>query len=174
MYIRDEDGFGLRPNIGLRGGNSDRSAKITLLEDGVPLSPAPYAAPAAYYFPMTMRIVGVEVIKGAAAIRHGPQTIGGAINLRTRRVPVNATIAGVDTAYGAFNTLKAHGFTGYGTEQWGVWEKSRTTPRMASRSWTAVERRASFARRHAQGTLEQRPHGRDHQQRRGVEAQSWS
>lgn len=120
VYIRDEDGFGLRPNIGLRGGNSDRSAKITLLEDGVPLSPAPYAAPAAYYFPMTMRIVGVEVIKGAAAIRHGPQTIGGAINLRTRRVPVNATIAEVDTAYGAYNTLKAHGFTGYGTEQWGV------------------------------------------------------
>ena len=48
------------------------------------------------------------------------QTIGGAINLRTRRVPVNATIAEVDTAYGAFNTLKAHGFTGYGTQQWGV------------------------------------------------------
>lgn len=120
VYLRDEDGFGLRPNIGLRGGNSDRSAKITLLEDGAPLSPAPYAAPAAYYFPMTMRIVGVEVIKGAAAIRHGPQTIGGAINLRTRRVPVDATIGEIDAAYGAFNTVKAHGFTGYGTDQWGV------------------------------------------------------
>ena len=120
VYLRDEDGFGLRPNIGLRGGNSDRSAKITLLEDGVPMSPAPYAAPAAYYFPMTMRIVGVEVIKGAAAIRHGPQTIGGAINLRTRRVPLSGAVGEIDAAYGAFNTVKAHGFTGYGTDQWGV------------------------------------------------------
>ena len=119
VYLRGEDGFGLRPNIGMRGGNSDRSAKITLLEDGVPLVPAPYAAPAAYYFPMPTRLVGVEVIKGAAAIRHGPQTIGGAINLITRKVP-QETIAAIDTAYGLRNTVKAHGYTGTGNERWGV------------------------------------------------------
>ena len=87
VYLREEDGFGLRPNIGLRGANSDRSQKVTLMEDGVLFGPAPYAAPAAYYTPLTSRMVGVEVFKGPAAIQHGPQTIGGAINLVSAPIP---------------------------------------------------------------------------------------
>jgi Fe(3+) dicitrate transport protein len=106
-YVRDEDGFGLRPNIGIRGANSDRSAKITLLEDGIPLAPAPYAAPAAYYFPMSTRLVGVEIFKGPAAVQHGPQTIGGAINLLTRPIPTSPDGA-IDIAYGQRNTSKIH------------------------------------------------------------------
>ena len=56
------------------------------MEDGILLTPAPYSAPAAYYFPLMSRISGVEVFKGPAAIRYGPNTIGGAINLQTRKI----------------------------------------------------------------------------------------
>jgi len=87
VYSREEDGVGLRPNIGLRGGSADRSQKVALMEDGVLISPAAYSAPAAYYFPLTSRMVGVEVIKGPASIQYGPQTIGGAINLVSAPIP---------------------------------------------------------------------------------------
>ncbi len=111
VYVRGEDGFGLRPNIGLRGANPDRSAKITLMEDGILLGPAPYSAPAAYYFPLTTRMVGVEVFKGPASIRHGPNTIGGAINLRTRQIPQEPAST-IDLAGGRFGYVKGHGFFG--------------------------------------------------------------
>ena len=111
VYVRGEDGYGLRPNIGLRGAAADRSAKVTLMEDGVLLAPAPYSAPAAYYFPMTTRMVGVEVFKGAAATRHGPNTVGGAINLLTRPIPDDRDLQ-FDFAYGLRNSWKLHGWGG--------------------------------------------------------------
>ena len=119
MSSRGEDGYGLRPNLGIRGANSDRSAKLTLMEDGVLLAPAPYAAPAAYYFPMTTRMVGIEVFKGPAATRHGPQTVAGAVNLRTRAVP-RGFAYGVDLAGGTRQTGKLHAHAGYGGRTAGV------------------------------------------------------
>ncbi|MEQ8277243.1 MAG: TonB-dependent receptor [Deltaproteobacteria bacterium] len=119
VYVRGEDGYGLRPNIGLRGANSDRSAKVALMEDGVLLGPAPYSAPAAYYFPIVTRLVGVDVFKGPASIVYGPNTIGGALDLRTRRI--DPGVQGyVDAAYGVNRYQKLHAATGYGAEHWGV------------------------------------------------------
>jgi Fe(3+) dicitrate transport protein len=119
VYVREEDGFGLRPNIGLRGVSSDRSSKVTLMEDGVLFGPAPYSAPAAYYTPLITRMVAVEVFKGPSAIRFGPQTIGGALNFKTRDVP-EQTLGDVDISVGSFGSLKLHGVAGTGDDTFGV------------------------------------------------------
>jgi len=38
VFARDEEGFGLRPNLGIRGLNPTRSSKLLMLEDGIPLA----------------------------------------------------------------------------------------------------------------------------------------
>jgi Fe(3+) dicitrate transport protein len=107
VYVREEDGFGLRPNIGMRGVSSERSAKVALMEDGVLLAPAPYSAPAAYYFPLVARMRSVEVTKGPAAILHGPNTVGGAVNLASH--PIGPGREGeVDAALGGDAFRKLH------------------------------------------------------------------
>ena len=98
--------MGLRPNIGIRGTSPDRSKKITLMEDGILFGPAPYAAPAAYYFPLITRMELVRVIKGPGAISFGPQTVGGAIDFVTRAIPADETGA-VDVAVGGYGYGKA-------------------------------------------------------------------
>jgi len=87
LVVRDEEGFGLRPNIGMRGLNPTRSTKVTLLEDGIPLAYAPYGDNASYYHPPIERYESVELMKGAGQVLFGPQTIGGLVNYITPAPP---------------------------------------------------------------------------------------
>lgn len=111
VTFQEEDGYGLRPNIGLRGTGVERSSKITLLEDGVPIAPAPYAAPAAYYSPTAGRMEALEVRKGSAAVRQGPHTQGGVINYVSTSIP-GAPGGRVELSGGDFDTTKAHAAVG--------------------------------------------------------------
>ena len=87
ITARSEEGFSQRPNIGVRGLNPTRSSKVLLLEDGLPLSYAPYGDNASYYHPPLDRFSEIEVVKGAGQIPYGPMTVGGVINYRTPPIP---------------------------------------------------------------------------------------
>jgi Fe(3+) dicitrate transport protein len=83
VFPREEEGFGLRPNIGIRGLNPTRSSKVLLLEDGLPLAYSPYGDNASYYHPTIERFTSLEVLKGSAQIGFGPHTVGGVVNYLT-------------------------------------------------------------------------------------------
>ncbi len=83
IHVRDEEGFGVRPNIAIRGLDPTRSRKVLLLEDGIPLSFAPYGDNSSYYHPPAERYESVEVVKGTSQIVYGPHTVGGVINYIT-------------------------------------------------------------------------------------------
>lgn len=128
VSMQVEDGYGLRPNISIRGVATERSGRITLLEDNILIAPAPYSAPSAYYFPTAGRMSAFEVLKGPAAITQGPYTIGGALNMISTPIPKEMSgmlmaTGGSDATYRAHAHYGGQTPSGFGflleTHQWG-------------------------------------------------------
>ncbi len=111
VSVQVEDGYGLRPNLSIRGVATERSGRITLLEDNILIAPAPYSAPSAYYFPTFGRMSAIEVLKGPAAITQGPYTIGGAINMISTPIPTEPS-GQLSAEAGEDATYRVHGFYG--------------------------------------------------------------
>lgn len=111
VYLRGEDGYGLFPNISLRGVDTTRSSKVTIMEDGILSAPAPYAAPSAYYSPTAGRMHAIEILKGSSQIQYGPHTTGGVINYISTPIPeMNQGMAKVQ--YGSDDELRFHSWYG--------------------------------------------------------------
>uniref|UniRef100_UPI0025C3548A TonB-dependent receptor plug domain-containing protein n=1 Tax=Aquisalimonas sp. TaxID=1872621 RepID=UPI0025C3548A len=107
VNLVEEEGYGQFPHISMRGTPPERNNRVTIMEDGVLVAPAPYAAPAAYYFPPLARMDRVEVQKGSSAIRHGPYTTGGALNMLSTPIP-SETGGKADVLFGSNNGRRVH------------------------------------------------------------------
>jgi len=120
IFVTDETGSDSLPNIAVRGltGNEGayRSINLTMLADGIPLAPAPYAQPGNSLFPFALeRVYAVDVQRGGAAVRYGPNNVAGVINFLTRPIPARPTVAGrlrYDTFDNASYYLAAGATTG--------------------------------------------------------------
>jgi Fe(3+) dicitrate transport protein len=117
IHVAEEEGMGLRQNIGFRGLDPDRSRTVLILEDGVPIATLPYGGPGLYYAPPIERIERIEVIKGSGSILFGPQTIGGVVNYITPDPPEDFTV-GVEVRGGTLDYFTAQASMG-DTQDWG-------------------------------------------------------
>ena len=108
LNLVEEDGFGLRPNIGMRGSGTDRSARVTLMEDGVLMVPAPFTPHPPRTTSPRWPAWKVEVRKGGSQIAFGPQTAGGALNMVSTSIPDEELAGRVRMETGSFGNQQTH------------------------------------------------------------------
>jgi len=99
VVIKPEEETAIVANIGLRG-LSAADYKSLILEDGVPVAPGLFVGNGRYYNPRIQRMESIEVLKGAASLRYGPNTIGGVINYKTKQPEDGFSVAGRAGSFG--------------------------------------------------------------------------
>jgi Fe(3+) dicitrate transport protein len=91
VNVRDEEGFGLRPNIGIRGTNPTRSTKVCCSKTACRSLTLRMAITPRIIIPPVERYESIEVLKGSGQIAYGPQTIAGVVNYITSNPPQKPT-----------------------------------------------------------------------------------
>jgi len=103
IYVKGEEENAVVVNVGVRGLPAG-DYKTLVLEDGVPIQPGIFVGNSRYYNPRIQRMDGVEVLKGAASLRYGPNTIGGVINYLSKTPDDGLAVSG---RVGSWNTREA-------------------------------------------------------------------
>ena len=118
VYGLADDGMSqTRMSVGIRGLQPRRTQRVLVMEDGMPIQPAPYVFSPLYYNPPIERIEEIEVIKGSSTIRHGPQTMAGVINYVTSRPQRRSPGGTVELTPGTNGYVSAFGEVGgFGTD----------------------------------------------------------
>ena len=118
VYGLSDDGMAqTRMSVGIRGLQPRRTQRVLVMEDGMPIQPAPYVFSPLYYNPPIERIEEIEVIKGSATIRHGPQTMAGVINYVTSRPQRRSPGGTLEVTPGTNGYVSAFGeLGGFGTD----------------------------------------------------------
>jgi len=101
VYVLPENGNDARIHVGLRGNDPRRSALTALLVDGIPVAEAPYGNTDVDGLPIALeRIWKVDVIRGGASVRYGPNAAGGVVNFITEPIP-DDTLVRFGTRFGS-------------------------------------------------------------------------
>lgn len=83
-YI-DEDGRGLKPGVGIRGLDPSRNRTTLVLIDGkIPIGQS-YLDMGGYYMVPISAVESIEVMKGASPVLYGSGSVGGIINIITKK-----------------------------------------------------------------------------------------
>lgn len=139
VFIKGEEENAVVVNAGVRGLPAG-DYKTLVLEDGVPIQPGIFVGNSRYYNPRIQRMSGVEVLKGAASLRYGPNTIGGVINYLTRMPEDGVSVTG---RIGSWNTregmVEAGGSSESGESRFGVIATRATSDGFMDKSYDMTD-----------------------------------
>ena len=101
----ESDAAGLQIGIGVRGLSPNRSAHLSLRQNGSPIAADPLGYPESYYTPPIEAVSKIEYVSGAGALQYGSQ-LGGMLNFQLKSGEYNSAenIRVITSATGYTNT----------------------------------------------------------------------
>ena len=101
VQVKQSGGLGSFSSISLRGSSS---SQVMVYIDGVPLNDSSEGGVDLSTIPLS-QVESIEIYKGTTPINFSGASIGGAVNIKTKRVDGDLK-SNVTASYGSFNTFK--------------------------------------------------------------------